>query len=143
MPKFVAGEGLTPSLAAHIVGSRNWFMGRVIDALSQIPTARPEHRAEMFAVARQAIAAMHASTLTAVAAFDEVMRECPPPPTADDPKAGAGDPFATMRVRPAEDTPLPFSRVEVTGAAADEPLIASVSNGALAPPDDTKPKKGK
>jgi hypothetical protein len=72
---FVAAEGIKPSFAAKIPSL--FLVGRVADALSQIPTAKPEHRAEMYAGAREAIEALKASVATVEAAYAHVLAACP------------------------------------------------------------------
>jgi hypothetical protein len=104
--KFVSGEGVRPSFEAKVTSS--WLMSRLVDALAQIPPARPEHRAEMFAEARAVILAMNSCTLTATAAFDEVFRMAPPLPSPDDPAPSSDDPFTATRQRPTgHSEPIP------------------------------------
>ena len=53
----------------------------------------------MYAEARRAMAALHAVVATAVAAFDDVMKHCPPLDDPDDPPVADVDPFAAARAR--------------------------------------------
>ncbi len=113
---FVKRDGLNPTFAAKIPGL--WFVARVADALAQIPTAKPEHRADMYGSARQAIAALHSALGTAVAAFDQVMANCPPLADPDDPPIPQIDPFTLTREPVADPAPVsdedpkPKSRVK-------------------------------
>jgi len=77
--EFIAHEGIKPSFAVKIPGL--FFVGRLVDALSQIPGAAPKDRTSMFAVADEAIVALKAAVVTAEAAYLHVLEACPPPPT--------------------------------------------------------------
>lgn len=91
---FVPKGGVKPSFAAKIPGL--FLVGRVADALSQIPTTPPEHRAGMFAVAREAVDALKAAVATAEAAYADVLAHCPPP-----------EPPAAAPVEPPAPEPAP------------------------------------
>ncbi len=107
MVGFVARDGLTPSFVPKITA--NWLLCRVGDALSQIPTARPEDRAEMYRVAREARDALHVCLTTANAAIDEVTKHCPPLADPDTPPVPKADPHAA-------------TRAAVRGAVKDDPI---------------------
>lgn len=105
---FVVAEGLSPSAAAKISGL--FFVARVSDALSQIPTTHPSNRASMFAVADDAIIALKAAVATVEAAYAHVLEACPipvePSPEPENPvevKAAA---------EPVKSNPTPKSKGE-------------------------------
>lgn len=131
MPDFVPKGGLKPSFVPKVATA--WFVARVGDALSQIPASRPEHRAGMYATARESIAALQACVTTAVDAFDEVMKNCPPLDDPDDPPVPAADPFTATRPAKAASDPIP---ADDAGGPA-EPTKAPVK-----PADPFGKKKG-
>lgn len=110
MPHFAAREGVRPSLAARTYST--WFNMRLTDVLAQISTTAPEHRAAQFEEARAILAAIHAEYQTAIAAFDDVMANCPPAASPDDPPVVAADPFAAVRQEPDEDGEMPIPVAE-------------------------------
>lgn len=77
---FVPRAGVKPTFVAKIPSI--YMVGRVADALSQIPTTDPRHRASMFEVAREGIDALKAALATVEAAYADVEKHCPIP---DDP----------------------------------------------------------
>jgi hypothetical protein len=75
--EFVPTEGVKPSFVTKVPGL--FFVGRVVDALSQIPTADPRNRAAMFEVADEGIVALKAAVTTVEAARADVLKHCPIP----------------------------------------------------------------
>lgn len=103
MPDDYRFPGITGFLGAHgLQGSPlskapgTWFIARAVDALSQLPHARPEHRQAMLDVALAHRNEMAAALAGLDAAIEEVRRHCcrplppkkaspPPPPTSNAP----------------------------------------------------------
>ncbi len=103
MPAFLVSEGVMPSFVGKITSS--FLVSRVNDALSQIPATAPANRAGMYDEARALIHALNCCTQTVLAAFDDVMKHCPPLKDEEVPDATI-DPHAAKRPLPEHDTPL-------------------------------------
>ncbi len=98
---FVSAEGLPPSAAGKIPGL--FFIRCLSDALGQIPEARPEHRAGMYAVADDAIAGLKAAVATAESAYAHVLNACP---TSEEIAAAEAEAAKLKPAAPIKEKPL-------------------------------------
>lgn len=114
---FIAGDGVKPSFAVKIPGL--FFVGRVSDALSQIPTTEAKNRADMYAVADEAIAALKAAVVTVEAAYAHVRAACP---TSEEIEAEAE--AAKVEAAKVEAAKPKAAKVEAAPASIREKSIA-------------------